>query len=102
MLKKKVIIVTSRENIFVMITTQSVFKKPYQIQKLSPTNNTSSMGKEISPAFFSFMILESCGIKEIAVKIPAILPIKYGLTKYKSILTKKKIHTITCFLQNTE
>jgi hypothetical protein len=68
-----------KEKELVIIRGQSSLFHPYQTHNASPVINRSSMMGEISPAFFSRIVLINWGIMEIEVITPAAIPIMFGL-----------------------
>jgi len=64
----------SRENELVTIMGKSSRKTPYTTQVATPVIKTKSIHFEISSAFFSRMVLKSCGRREDDVQIPANKP----------------------------
>jgi len=62
----------------------SSFIKPYHTHNESPEIRTSSITKEISSTFFSLITLINCGIIEMEVRTPAVIPKMFSFINVKS------------------
>ena len=65
---------SSNEKAFVIIIGKSSLRIPQQIHRLIPTIKKRSIPIETSSAFFSLMIFIAWGNRELAVNMPAIIP----------------------------
>lgn len=69
-----IIMFNNKEKELVMMMGKSSRKIPYTTQVATPVIKTKSIHFEISSAFFSRMVLKSCGRREDDVQIPANKP----------------------------
>ncbi len=63
-----------REKPLVIMMGQSCLRIPYHIQQQRPDNSVTNITTEISVAFFSLIILMSCGNRDTDVRVPATIP----------------------------
>lgn len=64
------------------IIGSSFFINPYQTQRDNPEISTRIIVHERSSAFFSFNTFTSCGIIDMDVRIPAIIPRIFSFITY--------------------
>ncbi len=66
---------TNTETLFVQIIGRSFLRRPYTIQRETPIIKMISINGDTCSAFLVLIVLNTCGIIEIAVKTPAAIPV---------------------------